>query len=95
MTDIASGRREATKQANRTAIPEQAVQAYAADGSHLVSPIEDNLPAGAPKIFAADLATITSSGQIRHDPAKLGLALTDLLHCSGATPAAGTQHQTF
>ena len=80
---------------NGTAIPDQAVQAYAADGSHLVSPIDDDLPAGAPKIVAANLATITSSGQIRHDPAKLGLALTALLDCSGARPAGGTPHQTF
>lgn len=79
---------------NRTAIPDQAVQMYAADGSHLVSPIEDGLP-GAPKIVAADLATITSSGQIRHDPATLGLALAALLGCSGARPAGGTRHQTF
>jgi uncharacterized cofD-like protein len=80
---------------NDTAIPDQAVQAYAADGSHLVSPIQGGLPAGAPKIVAADLATITSSGQIRHDPAKLGLALTALLGCPSERPAGGTQHQTF
>lgn len=80
---------------NRTAIPDQAVQAYAADGSHLVSPIEDGLPAVAPKIVAADLATITSSGQIRHDPAKLGLSLIAFLDCSGARPARATGHRTF
>jgi uncharacterized cofD-like protein len=80
---------------NRAAIPAQAVQAYAADGSHLVSPAEDALPTGAPKIVAADLATVTSSGQIRHDPAKLGLAVTAFLGCSCARTAGGTRHQAF
>jgi uncharacterized cofD-like protein len=80
---------------NRAAIPAQAVQAYAADGSHLVSPAEDGLPTGAPKIVAADLAAITSSGQIRHDPAKLGLAVTAFLGCSCARTAGGTRHQAF
>jgi hypothetical protein len=44
---------------------------------------------------AADLATITSSGQIRHDPAALGMALTALLDYTGATPLPGTPHQTI
>jgi uncharacterized cofD-like protein len=80
---------------NRSAIPEGAVQAYAEDGSHVVPTIEDELYPASPKIVAADLATITSSGQIRHDPAALGMALTALLDYTGATPLPGTPHQTI
>jgi uncharacterized cofD-like protein len=65
---------------NRSTIPGVAVQAYAADGSHVVSVIEDDLPSGSPRIVAADLATIRQSGQIRHDAAALGMALTASLN---------------
>jgi uncharacterized cofD-like protein len=66
---------------NRSPIPDSAVQAYAADGSHLVRVVTDDLPPRSPRIVAADLATITSSGQIRHDPEALGMTLATFLDC--------------
>jgi len=79
---------------NRSTIPDVAVQAYAADGSHVV-PTQNNLQPGHPKVVVADLATLTSSGQIRHDPAALGMALTELLVDSGAMPVHGTSRRTI
>jgi uncharacterized cofD-like protein len=63
---------------NQSTIPDIAVRTYAADGSHVVSAMNELEP-GSPKIVGADLATTTPSGQIRHDPAALGMALTALL----------------
>jgi uncharacterized cofD-like protein len=63
---------------NRSVIPPQAVTAYAADGSHVIHTADHDAHIGHARIVTADLATITASGQIRHDAAALGCALASL-----------------
>jgi len=63
---------------NRAPLPAGVVAHYEADGARLVHlPAGPNRP-GRPKIVTADLATVTPSGEIRHDPAALGFALSAL-----------------
>ncbi|MEO5894993.1 MAG: gluconeogenesis factor YvcK family protein [Vicinamibacterales bacterium] len=66
---------------NRAALPADAVAHYAADGAHTIDPVSDVAGAGRAHIIEADLATVTSEGQIRHDPAALGSTLTALCNC--------------
>jgi uncharacterized cofD-like protein len=65
---------------NRGQIPGAAVAAYAADGSHVLG-VNAAEPSriGQAKIVTADLATLTPTGQIRHNPVALGKALTELV----------------
>jgi uncharacterized cofD-like protein len=60
---------------NGSPIAADALSAYAADGSRPVRPSGPRCDGTAAAIVAADLATITPCGQIRHDPAALGIAL--------------------
>lgn len=63
---------------NRASLPAAAMAQYAAEGSRMIG-VEDGLEkAGRCRIVTADLATVTPAGQIRHDPAALGFALTAL-----------------
>lgn len=63
---------------NRAPLPDAAVAQYAADGARVIA-VRDAVPAARPgRIVTADLATVTPCGQIRHDPAALGFALTAL-----------------
>ena len=63
---------------NRGAIPPSALAVYASEGSFVIPLTADERFGGA-RVIAADLAAVTPCGQIRHDPAALGLALTALL----------------
>lgn len=63
---------------NRAPIPEFALTAYGADGSHIVQPAPGESHIEGAKVIAGDLAMITPAGQIRHDPAALGFALASL-----------------
>ena len=63
---------------NRSAIPTGAVTAYAADGAHVVTTSDHDRNICHANIIADDFATITSAGQIRHDPTALGFALASL-----------------
>ena len=64
--------------ANRGAIPQEAVTAYAEDASYVVALPDRDAYIGGAKIIAGEFATITAAGQIRHDAAALGFALTSL-----------------
>ncbi len=68
---------------NRTAIPQTAVAAYASDGAHVVPVSRQQQNVGNALVVAANLATLTHCGQIRHDPVELGLALASLIHSHG------------
>lgn len=63
---------------NVAPLPATAVAQYAADGARVIGLHDRLAPTGRGRIVSADLATVTQSGQIRHDPAALGLALTAL-----------------
>ena len=63
---------------NRAAVPADAVARYAADGAGLIDVSDITVTASRAKVVGADLATVTACGQIRHDPASLGFALTAL-----------------
>jgi uncharacterized cofD-like protein len=63
---------------NRGAIPPAALAAYASEGSFVI-PLREHERIGGAQVMATDIATVTPYGQIRHDPAALGLALTALL----------------
>jgi uncharacterized cofD-like protein len=67
---------------NRAPLPPSAVQHYAADGALAIDVANDVASATGARIVMADLATVTPSGQIRHDPAALGSALVRLCHSS-------------
>lgn len=60
---------------NRAPIAPEALAAYAADDSQIVSASDRRCEGTAAPIVAADLAMVTPCGQIRHDPAALGFAL--------------------
>ena len=61
---------------NRSPIAPAALEKYAADGARAVG--VSNVPSGRAVMVTADLAALTPCGQIRHDPAALGLALRAL-----------------
>jgi uncharacterized cofD-like protein len=65
---------------NRTALPPAVVAQYAADGARVIDVSDDvgGSVGGRARVVMADLATVTACGQIRHDPAALGFALTTL-----------------
>jgi uncharacterized cofD-like protein len=78
---------------NRGHIPDAAVATYAADGSHVVDVNAGNLPIGRATVVTADLAALTRGGQIRHDPAALGTALSALIGArERANPAPSFVH---
>ena len=62
---------------NRATLPAEAVSEYAADGATAV-PVDTELGADWGRIVTADLAAVTASGQIRHDPVALGAVLAEL-----------------
>jgi len=64
---------------NGAPLPSWVLTDYAADGSHLIGPTAPVTAAGRGRAVTADLATVTANGQIRHDAAALGRALTALL----------------
>jgi uncharacterized cofD-like protein len=66
---------------NRAPIPSDALELYAADGAQLVEIGPGSLDSTAARIVAADLATVTPCGQIRHSPSAVGFALHTL--CAG------------
>lgn len=66
---------------NRAPLPRHAVAHYEADGARLIELPAGGRGPGRPKIVTADLATVTPGGEIRHDPAALGYALSAL--CRG------------
>ncbi len=63
---------------NRAPLPVRAVAHYEADGARLIERPSRQRHTGRARIVAADLARLTPSGQIRHDPAALGAALRAL-----------------
>lgn len=63
---------------NRAPIPAAAVADYAADGARLVGRRDEAPYTDRARIVTADLVTVTSSGEIRHDPSALGFALVAL-----------------
>jgi uncharacterized cofD-like protein len=63
---------------NRAPLPATAVAHYAADGARVIGLQDHVTHSGRARIVGADLSTVTASGQIRHDPAALGFALTAL-----------------
>lgn len=63
---------------NSAPLPSTAISQYAADGAHIISSPEGRAEIGRARVIAADLATVTPCGQIRHDPKALGFALTAL-----------------
>ena len=63
---------------NRALLPPAAVAQYAADGAHVIDIGANLANAGRGRLVTADLATVTASGQIRHDPVALGFALMAL-----------------
>lgn len=63
---------------NGAGIAASAVAEYAADGSRVVGVQGWHSGTNRARIVTADLAMVTESGQIRHDPAALGLALRAL-----------------
>jgi len=63
---------------NRAPLPSDAVARYAADGACLIDAVDHTLTTSRARVIGADLATVTGCGQIRHDPASLGFALTAL-----------------
>lgn len=60
---------------NRAPIATTALATYAADGAHLVPAELTSLAGTRARVIHADLASITSCGQIRHNPSALGFAL--------------------
>ena len=63
---------------NRTPLPPAALARYAADGARAIG-LRDGIPTtGCGRVVTADLAKVTEHGEIRHDPAALGFALTAL-----------------
>ena len=63
---------------NDASLPETALQRYAADDARIVCGGEVPAAIGRARVIYAGLATVTASGQIRHDPAALGAALIGL-----------------
>jgi uncharacterized cofD-like protein len=63
---------------NRAPLPPWAVAQYAADGAAVVDIPDEIADTGRGRIVMADLAAVTPSGQIRHEPAALGSALAAL-----------------
>lgn len=63
---------------NNAALPSSAVTSYAAEGAHVIGCAGAVTTVSRGRIIAADLATVTDTGQIRHDAAALGRALTSL-----------------
>jgi uncharacterized cofD-like protein len=63
---------------NRAPLPSPALALYAADGARVIEVNDGLTAAGHARIVTADLATVTESGQIRHDAEALGFALTAL-----------------
>lgn len=79
--------------ANRGAIPQEAVTAYAEDVSYVVGLPDNDAYIGGARIVAGDFATITAAGQIRHDATLLGCALASLARThviSGVCPGSRT-----
>jgi len=74
--------------ANRGAIPQEAVTAYAEDASYVVALPDRDAYIGGAKIIAGEFATTTAAGQIRHDPSALGFALTSLARPRAAVGVA-------
>ena len=64
---------------NRTPLPGEALAHYAEDGARAIEIAHDVATATSARIVTADLAVVTASGQIRHDPGALAFALTALL----------------
>ena len=63
---------------NRAPLPAAAVAQYEADGARVIDAPLSAAYRGRPRTVLADLARVTPSGQIRHDPTALGFALTAL-----------------
>ncbi len=63
---------------NRAPMAPAAVARYAADGASPIDMSTGRLTQTRAKLVTANLATVTTCGQIRHDPAALGFALTAL-----------------
>lgn len=63
---------------NRAPMAPEALARYAADGAAPIDMSQGRLTATRAKLVTANLATLTACGQIRHDPAALGFALTAL-----------------
>lgn len=73
---------------NRTALPASALAHYAADGARVITPAYGVTDA---RVVTADLAIVTRSGQIRHDPVALGFALLALAGCDGRIVSSATR----
>ena len=63
---------------NRAPLPAAALAQYEADGARVIDAPSSAAYRGRPRTVLADLARVTPSGQIRHDPTALGFALTAL-----------------
>ena len=63
---------------NRAPLAPEALVQYAAEGSHVIDTRSPLDVARRNRVVAADLATVTAGGQIRHDPVAVGAALAML-----------------
>jgi uncharacterized cofD-like protein len=63
---------------NRAPLPADVVAQYEADGAHLIDGAPEIEALGRGRVVTADLARVTTCGQIRHDPVALGSALSAL-----------------
>jgi uncharacterized cofD-like protein len=63
---------------NEAPMAPEAVARYAADGAMPIEAASTRPNSTRAQLVTANLATVTTSGQIRHDPAALGFALTAL-----------------
>ena len=63
-----------------------AAAAYAAEGSQVIGLEAGRSSIGRAAVVRADISTITPGGEIRHDQAALGLALTRLAAPRTVTP---------
>ena len=64
---------------NDAPLPEHVLAQYSVEGSEVVHVGDCTLQGGRPAIVTAKLATVTPTGQIRHDARALGSALMSLL----------------
>ena len=72
---------------NRAPIRDDAVAQYAGEGSRVVTLDGAGPSIAGASVVAADLATVTPSGQIRHDPLALGRALRGLAGSRRRSPS--------
>jgi uncharacterized cofD-like protein len=63
---------------NRAPMAPDALARYAADGARPIDTTQACVRSSRARLVTTNLATVTSCGQIRHDPAALGSALTSL-----------------